>query len=319
MKTATVIWGMVVVFASGLASAAETRTGKVVRVPRGDALVVLVDGRQQPIALAGVAAPSKNEDLARQSKENLAAKVADHEVVVQVLSKDEKRGAVAAVWLDQRSINAEMIREGWAWYDRREGEFKTLADAETEAKTANRGVWAQSAEKPPWEDAAADDATSADAPAAAKPEPKELAVDDGTPAGKRSLPQGFAVRFETPEGKWMLTSVRIHGSRYGHPTPPREKFHVTICDTEFKPLADFPYPYSNFRRTAEQNWVALKMKPTELPREFILCVDFNAEATKGVYVSHDAEGEALVGKPNRSAGVFNAGDWLIRAVVTPAP
>ncbi|HBO45797.1 MAG TPA: hypothetical protein DD670_18120, partial [Planctomycetaceae bacterium] len=97
--------------------------------------------------------------------------------------------------------------------------------------------------------------------------------------------------------------------------PPREDFHVTVCDLDYEPLAEFAFRYSTFKRTSEQTWVALKTKPTELPKEFILCVDFKAEATKGVYVSHDGEGTALVGRPNQPAGTFSGGDWLIRAVI----
>ena len=48
---------------------------------------------------------------------------------------------------------------------------------------------------------------------------------------------------------------------------------------------------------------------------FYICLDFNAERTKGVYVSHDAEGESLVGLPNKPAGRFTGGDWMIRVKV----
>ena len=43
------------------------------------------------------------------------------------------------------------------------------------------------------------------------------ANDDGKPAGKKGFPRGHASAFEAPEGAWYLTSVRLHGARYGHP------------------------------------------------------------------------------------------------------
>lgn len=42
---------------------------------------------------------------------------------------------------------------------------------------------------------------------------------------------------------------------------------------------------------------------------------FHAERTKGVYLSHDAEGESLVGKPDQMAGQFTGGDWLMRVEI----
>jgi RNA polymerase sigma-70 factor (ECF subfamily) len=145
-------------------------------------------------------------------------------------------------------------------------------------------------------------------------EPRELEKDDGEAADKKSFPRGHAVAFEAPEGTWYLSAVRIHGARYGHPQPPKEDFHITLCDEDFNQIADFPFPYKRFER-GPQKWITLRTKPTQVPARFVICANFNAERTKGVYVSHDAEGTALVGLPGRMAGHFNGGDWLIRAQI----
>jgi len=70
-------------------------------------------------------------------------------------------------------------------------------------------------------------------------------------------------------------------------------------------------PYSKFKR-GDPGWVSLRVKPTEVPKEFVICLNFNPERTKGVYISHDAEGKSLVGLPGKPAGTFTGGDWLIR-------
>ncbi len=142
----------------------------------------------------------------------------------------------------------------------------------------------------------------------------ELKRDDGTPAGKKSFPMGHGVRFESPDGDHFLTSVRIHGGRYGYPQAPKEDFHVTLCDTDSKKIADFPFPYSKFKK-GDAKWVSLRLKPTAVPPEFIIYVNFNPTRTKGVFVSHDGQGKALAGRPGKPAGTFNGGDWLIRATV----
>jgi hypothetical protein len=143
---------------------------------------------------------------------------------------------------------------------------------------------------------------------------RELKQDDGVRADHKSFPMGHAVAFDAPGDSYYLTSVRVHGSRYGYPQAPREDFHVSLCDENFNLIADFPFPYSKFQRGAP-TWVTLRTRPTKVPPKFVICVNFNPTGTKGVFVSHDAEGKALVGLPGKPAGQFTGGDWLIRATV----
>lgn len=147
--------------------------------------------------------------------------------------------------------------------------------------------------------------------------PVELKNDDGTAAGKKSLPMGIASAFQASEEGCYLTEMRIHGNRYGQLAPPKEDFHVTLCDKDFNPIADFPFPYSKFAHASkgDPKWVTLKLKATEVPKAFVICLDFKAERTKGVYVSHDKEGKALVGLPKKPAGAFTGGDWMVRVSV----
>ncbi len=43
----------------------------------------------------------------------------------------------------------------------------------------------------------------------------------------------------------------------------------------------------------------LRVKPTRFPRKFVICVNFKPTQSKGVFVSHDAKGESLVGLPGK--------------------
>jgi RNA polymerase sigma-70 factor (ECF subfamily) len=158
------------------------------------------------------------------------------------------------------------------------------------------------------------------AAAVAQEKAQELAHDDGKMAGKSSIAGGgHAVKFEAPGEGWTVTAIKLHGSRYGYPQPPKEDFHVYLCDDQFQTIAEFPFPYSKYGR-GNPKWVTLKVKPTEVPKSFIVAVGFNPEQTKGVYVSRDAEGSgnSLVGLPGGDEPrPFERGDWLIRAVVEP--
>lgn len=146
---------------------------------------------------------------------------------------------------------------------------------------------------------------------------RELAHDDGKQSGKRSIAGGgHAVRFKAPNDSCYVTEVRIYGSRYGLPSPPKENFHVWLCDKDFKVISDNQFPYAKFQR-GNPRWVALKIKPTRISEEFIVCAGFNPTATKGVFVHYDAEGSgnSLVGLPGEQGNDFAEGDWMIRVGV----
>lgn len=149
--------------------------------------------------------------------------------------------------------------------------------------------------------------------------PGELSNDSGTMAGKMSIAGGgHVVKFKVEGDSWKVTSVSLHGSRYGMPQPPKEDFNVWICDAQFKPIATFHFPYSSFKR-ADPVWKSFRIRPTSVPEDFIVCFGFNPEATKGVYVSHDGKASetSMIGVPGAGdPKPFAKGNWMIRCKVT---
>lgn len=148
----------------------------------------------------------------------------------------------------------------------------------------------------------------------------ELKYDDGKAVGKQSFAGGgHTVQFETPAGNWQLTSIKLHGSRYGLPVPPKEDIVIWVCDDQGKELKELKVPYKLFKR-GEEKWVTMKVPPTAVPQKFRICFYFNAEATKGVYVSYDgkATGQSFIGTPGESFEPFAKGNWMIRATIEPA-
>ncbi|MEA2707536.1 MAG: hypothetical protein QOF78_137 [Phycisphaerales bacterium] len=153
--------------------------------------------------------------------------------------------------------------------------------------------------------------------------PTELAIDDGLPAGKKSIAgSGHAIVLDAPAGGGgALTAVKIFGSRYGTQQPPAEDFHVWLCDADGKQLKEFKFPYKLFLR-GDPRWVTLKLpESANLPAtgKFILCVGFNPQQTKGVYVHYDKspDGDNRTGLPGQLNDAFGQGDWMIRAIVSP--
>ena len=150
--------------------------------------------------------------------------------------------------------------------------------------------------------------------------PRELTRDEGTSAGKRSIAgAGHAVSFDAPGDGWYLTTVRIHGSRYGTAEAPEEKFTVFLLDDKKGRIAEFPFAYARFER-GDPEWVELDVPPTLVPAKFVVGVDFQPTARRGVFVHHDTatEGGSTTGIPGREFQKFVKGDWMIRARIDRA-
>jgi hypothetical protein len=143
-----------------------------------------------------------------------------------------------------------------------------------------------------------------------------LTLDDGTVVGGGSSPgsSGAAVRFEVGSESKYLTEVQVYGRRYGKFT--KENFFIWLLDGEFKVIKSFPIPYSEFT-PGKEFWAKFKTEPTRVPRDFFICVVFNAEARKGVYRYHDGSpsGASYMGVPGDNPRPYKRGDWLIRSVV----
>jgi hypothetical protein len=137
-------------------------------------------------------------------------------------------------------------------------------------------------------------------------------------AGQSSLAgRGHAVQFNVDGDSWYVTSVSLHGSRYGEPRPPKEDFNVWICDAQFTPIATFHFPYSSYTRL-NPAWKSFRIRPTRVPRQFIVCFGFNPHQTKGILVSYDNQSgkTSTVGLPDKGQPApFAKGNWLIRCKV----
>ena len=96
-------------------------------------------------------APEKAQAFGTKAREQLAGKVFGQIVRVEVIDVDRYRREVGRIYLGDRFINAELVREGFAWrypqYDKA-GDFIA---AEEDAREHRRGLWADPHPIPPWE------------------------------------------------------------------------------------------------------------------------------------------------------------------------
>lgn len=148
--------------------------------------------------------------------------------------------------------------------------------------------------------------------------PTVLKHDDSVPAGIEAMSSdGFAMRFDTPDGRWCLRGLLIHGDGTGQFWPPDNSFLVWLCDRSFKTIAQFSFPCSLLDEERPK-WITLPIEdPVLLPPHFILCVYVQQMPKRAIRVSHDraGDGQALVGLPGVRSKSFGKGDWLIRAVI----
>jgi len=122
--------------------------GRIIWIEDGNACVLRTPwGKEVRVRLYGIQAPGEGEPFARKSKTCLISLVKNRKVCVKVKSKDSRGGVVGRIMAGRREANREMLRCGAAFLDQQcAAEAFDLYAAQTEARTACRGVWAQGKE-----------------------------------------------------------------------------------------------------------------------------------------------------------------------------
>jgi micrococcal nuclease len=131
---------------------ADEIRGKVVSIADGDTITVLdAEKVQHKIRLEGIDAPEKGQAFGTKSKEKISEKVGEKELVVRWTKKDRYGRILGDVYLGDRHINLEMVRDGMAWHYKQYSKSKELSDAEDEARKSQKGLWVDKDPVPPWE------------------------------------------------------------------------------------------------------------------------------------------------------------------------
>jgi endonuclease YncB( thermonuclease family) len=133
-------------------------TGRVVAVADGDTATVLAAGNQQVrVRLAAIDAPERTQPFGSRSKEALSDLIFGKQVTVQVVDIDRFKRTVGIIVMDDKDINLEMVRQGYAWVYRQyvvnlpRVQAQQYSDAEREARREKRGLWVDKDPIPPWE------------------------------------------------------------------------------------------------------------------------------------------------------------------------
>ena len=145
MKCSLLVFSLLLAFT---ASAFEF-TGKVVGVADGDTITVLAEGnKQHKVRLQHIDCPESRQPFGSKAKQFLSQKVFGKNVTVKWDEMDRYKRILGDVYLGEEWVNLELVKAGLAWHYKFYSKDKTMAAAETKAKTAKRGIWSQPNQTP---------------------------------------------------------------------------------------------------------------------------------------------------------------------------
>lgn len=151
---AAILWVLLAVLGAVPAFAWRSRAKGVID---GDSLSV-VNGERVAvnIRLYGLDAPERKQAFGYQARKGLLKLVSRRRLSIESVDTDHYGRNVALVRLDDGTlVNEVLVREGLAWvyeqYCLRPEVCSALRQAQAEAKTAGRGLWAEHNPMPPWD------------------------------------------------------------------------------------------------------------------------------------------------------------------------
>lgn len=153
-KQIAIYFAALAIAASVLAfpSLCEDFQGKVVRIVDGDTLDVLYSQQAQRVRLYGVDAPEKSQPFGSRARQFTAGLVFGHTVTVRDKGRDRYGRALAEITRsDGRSLNRELVANGFAWHYKHYSSDLNLAQIEEIARKQKRGLWIDAGPIAPWE------------------------------------------------------------------------------------------------------------------------------------------------------------------------
>jgi micrococcal nuclease len=124
----------------------------VVGVFDGDSITVLtVDMARVKIRLDGIDAPEAKQAFGAKAKAALSNLVFGKQVIVHSQGNDRYKRILGRVIVGEVDVNLKMVEDGFAWHYTAYSKEPALATAQTEARTAKRGLWIDVAPIPTWD------------------------------------------------------------------------------------------------------------------------------------------------------------------------
>ena len=148
-------WVILVILAAVPLLAAAPRSmilrGTIVGVHDGDSCTLLVGTTQHKIRLEGIDTPELGQPFGTRAKQGLSRYVFSRQVTVHVSGKDSYGRSLGTILVDGKNINLQLVTDGLAWHYKQYSNDRKLAQAESSARRAKRGLWADADAMAPWQ------------------------------------------------------------------------------------------------------------------------------------------------------------------------
>lgn len=136
---------------------ADQIAGRVISVSDGDTVVMLDSTlKQYRVRLQGIDAPESKQPFGQRSKQSLSNLVYGRQVVADCHKQDKYKRSVCKIVAEGKDANLAQIEAGMAWWYRDYAKEQSASDralyeaAETRAREARQGLWADATPVPPW-------------------------------------------------------------------------------------------------------------------------------------------------------------------------
>jgi hypothetical protein len=142
-----------------------------------------------------------------------------------------------------------------------------------------------------------------------------LARGDDTAKGRTKCGgRGFGVQFTRPDHEDTVIAVEFRASRYNEPA---KEFHLYVLGENQKILRDLVYPIERIAWGGER-WYHFAIPPTEVPKHFMVGLDFNAT---GILLNADptvTESHSSIGTPESGyKPLEKKAEVIMRVLVAP--
>lgn len=128
-------------------------SGKVVGISDGDTIKVLKEGKAVKIRLYGIDCPERSQDFGRRAKQFTSDLVFGKVVEIEAIDRDRYGRTVGMVYINGLSVNAEIMKAGYAWVYRKYCRIQVCSEwmqMEAEARGSKVGLWSHPNPVPPW-------------------------------------------------------------------------------------------------------------------------------------------------------------------------
>jgi micrococcal nuclease len=134
------------------AKPAATAGDRVIGIKDGDTIELLRNGKPLTVRLFGVDTPEKTQDFGERARQYTSELAFGKNVRLIEHNKDRYGRTVGTIILpDGRSLNEELVRNGYAWHYKAYSNDLTLANLEADARKFKRGLWQAPNPVAPWD------------------------------------------------------------------------------------------------------------------------------------------------------------------------